>query len=184
MNIIYRKANIGDAYGIRYVAAYSWLESYKGLLPDSYLKNKIKNIDLELDRTINYIKNNSNYMVCLDNDRIIGICNYGKCNINKYNNYGRIEALYLLEEYQKMGIGKEMFRIAVEDLIDKGYKKLELECLKGNKTIDFYKKYGGMIVDTVDYYLREIGYVKADIVVFENINMLYSKLIDKRIKKV
>ena len=183
MNITYRKANVNDAYGIRYVAAYSWLESYEGLLPNSYLKNRIDNITTGLNKTINYIKNNPNYTVCLDDDKIIGICDYDRCNMDKYSSYGRIGALYLLKEYQGMGIGKEMLRIAVEDLINKGYEKIELECLKENKTLSFYEKYGGEVVDTIDYPIDGVGNVLADIVLFEDINMLYDKLLGKNIKK-
>ena len=39
-----------------------------------------------------------------------------------------------------MGIGKELFKIAVEGLIKMGYKKMMLECMTGNDTLNFYKK--------------------------------------------
>ncbi len=182
MNITYRKANINDAYGIRYVAAYSWLETYKGLLPEEYLIDRIKNIKEKEQITKDFIKKNPNYTIALDENKIIGICNYTNCNINEYHNYGKIEALYLLKDYQKLGIGKELFKIAVEDLIKKGYQKLELECMKGNNTIDFYKKYGGKIVKTIDYPINRVGNVKADIVIFEDLNKVYNKLINKKVR--
>ena len=45
MNIKYSYLTEEDAYGIEYVAAHSWKETYMGLLPDEYLDNKnIKNM--------------------------------------------------------------------------------------------------------------------------------------------
>ena len=44
MNEIIRKASIEDAYGISYVSAYSWTETYTGLVSDEYLAQKINNL--------------------------------------------------------------------------------------------------------------------------------------------
>lgn len=41
MNISYRFANENDAYGISYVSAYSWMETYNKLLPKKYLEDRI-----------------------------------------------------------------------------------------------------------------------------------------------
>ena len=44
MEINYKIADENDAYGISYVSAHSWNETYKGLLPDDYLESRIKSI--------------------------------------------------------------------------------------------------------------------------------------------
>ena len=176
MNISYRKANISDAYGVQYVATLSWYEAYQGLLPMEYLDNRVKTIDKRVNKTEEFIKNNPDYIVAVDNNKIIGICHYTKCDMDNYKDYGRIGALYVLEEYHNLGIGKNLLIMAVKGLMDMGYKKIELECMCGNKTIDFYKKYGGVITETIDYYINGVGNVKADVIVYNDIDKLYNKL--------
>ncbi len=176
MDISYRKAKISDAYGIQYVASKSWFETYCGLLPYEYLNNRLKTIDKRVDKTKEFIKNNPDYIVAIDNNKVIGICHYTKCDMDNYKDYGRIGALYLLKEYHNLGIGKNLLTIAIKGLMDMGYKKIELECMCGNKSIDFYKKYGGVIADIIDYPINNVGNVKADIVVFEDIDKIYNIL--------
>ena len=65
----------------------------------------------------------------------------------------------------------ELFKIAIKGLIDMGYNKMYLECLQGNDTINFYKKYGGKVINTVDFPIKDFT-VKADIVEFIDIKEL------------
>lgn len=184
LNIVYRKANLDDAYGIAYVSAYSWKETYTGLLPDDYLANRISNIDKSLDSTKKFIEEHPNYFVAALNNKIVGICNYDINNNDTYKDYGHIGALYVLKEYQNVGIGKELFKIAVEGLIELGYDKMYLECMVGNDSINFYTKYLGEIDKTIDFLINNVGNVKADIVIFEDLNEVYKKLLSKgRVKE-
>ena len=48
--------------------------------------------------------------------------------------------------------------------------------MTGNDTINFYKKYNGKIVSQIDYPIRTVGTVKADIVLFEDIDEVISLL--------
>ena len=52
MNIKYSYSTEEDAYGIEYVAAHSWKETYTGLLPDEYLDNRIININNKVEKRI------------------------------------------------------------------------------------------------------------------------------------
>ncbi|MBR6907948.1 hypothetical protein IKN40_05680 [bacterium] len=46
---IIRRAVPDDAYGITYVNVHTWYTTYKGLMPDIFLENRLKSID---ERTI------------------------------------------------------------------------------------------------------------------------------------
>lgn len=168
-NIIYRKATIEDAYGIEYVAAHSWKETYSGYMPDEYLDNRILTIENKIERAKNLLKSTNTYYVAEINNKVVGILHYKDSINDKYKDYGYLESLYVLKKYQGLGIGKELFKIAVRGLISLGHAKMYLECLQGNNTINFYKKYGGKVIDTVDFPIRDF-FVKADIVEFNNIN--------------
>lgn len=184
MNVVYRKANLNDAYGIAYVSAYSWYETYDELLPKSYLEDRINNINSSVEKTKSFIRNHPDYLVALVDDKIAGICEYEKSSDNKMLDYGRIGALYVLKKYQGYGIGKELFKRAVNGLINIGYNKMYLECMSGNNTINFYRKYDGKIKETIDFPISNVGNVKADIVIYNDLNELYEKLCYIKIKNV
>lgn len=180
MNIIYRLATPEDAYGVEYVSAHSWKETYQGLVPDDYLDNRVNRIETfdeeRINKTKKFLSNASNYYVALDGEKVVGIL-YVKDNLEEYSGYGHLGAMYLLKEYQGYGIGKNLFRIAIETMINMGYNKMQTECMQGNKTITFYEKYNGHIVNTIDFPINKEINVKADVLLFENIKEILNELV-------
>jgi len=174
--IIYRKATLDDAYGIEYVAAHSWKETYYDYMPKEYLDFRIKNIDNKVEIVKEILSNTDSYYVAEIDKKIVGILHYRQAENKKFTDYGYLEAIYVLKNYQGLGIGKELFKIALQGLIDLGYDKMYLECLQGNQAIGFYQKYGGQIIETVDYPIRDFS-VKADVLTFNNIEEVLSKMI-------
>lgn len=174
MKIAYEEATIKDAHDISYIGAYSWKETYLELVPKVYLENKLNNYanKIEKQKKIIQDKNNTIYIAKVD-DKTVGFVSFGKSENEKYKEYGYVGALYLLKDYQKYGIGKHLFKIALESLKEQGYTKMMLECMSGNKTLDFYKKYLGEIIDTTNYPLNNGNIiVKADIILFDIDNTL------------
>jgi L-amino acid N-acyltransferase YncA len=56
-------------------------------------------------------------------------------------------AIFVLEKFRDMGMGKNLFKAMVEILKKKNIKKLSVEVWKSNKlSIDVHKKLGFMIV--------------------------------------
>ena len=170
MNVTIRKATPEDAYGINYVSAHSWKETYTGLIDDNYLNEKINNIETNIPNTKEFLKDKDTYYVALIDNQIIGILHYDKSDNPEYNEYGKLKALYLLKKYQKLGIGKKLFQIAVQGLIDMGYNKMYLECLKNSPTNNFYQHFGGKVVETIDYPLKDLT-LKANIIIFNNLKI-------------
>ena len=171
MNEIIRKASIEDAYGISYVSAYSWTETYTGLVSNEYLSQKINNLSEKAKKTEEFLKTNHNYLVAVVDNQVVGFCNYRKLE----NDLGKISALYLLKKYQKQGIGKKLFFEGISKLIDLNCNKMIIECMHGNETINFYKHYDGKVIKTIDYYLKNNEKVKVDILEFNNIKNLLNK---------
>lgn len=167
---IIRKASEHDAYGVEYVASYSWLETYKGFMPDDYLLNRVNNIDTRKIRTEQFISEHDNYYVAVVNNKIVGILYF-----NIKDNIGYLEAIYVLKEYQGLGIGKTFFKMALKYFIDNNINDMYLECLKGNPTINFYKKYDGVVVDEIDFPISDFS-VKALVIEFKNIGDIYERI--------
>ena len=181
MNISYRSAKVSDYEGIYYVSCYSWEETYRGFMPDEYLDDRINNFEERSLRTKKYLEHLEfegeieNYLVCEVDGKIVGICQYSKTQNDNYADSGLLGALYVLKDYQGLGIGKELFRLAVVGLMNMGYKTMYLECLVGNKAIDFYKKYDGEIIELIDYPISDFT-VKAEIVYYNHLRNLREKL--------
>ena len=172
MKIVYSSANKNDAYRVAYVVAHSWKETYAGLVPDEYLDYRINDIDNRVESTGEFIENYSGkYMVVKVDDLVVGMCAF---RVDDNRDSGHLDAMYLLNEYHGYGIGKELFKSAIDWFVDKGLNTMTLECMCGNDTINFYKKYGGEITSTIDYPIKGAGVVKADIVRFENIDKIFA----------
>lgn len=174
-NIKIRKAEIKDAYAVEYVAAHSWKETYTGLMPDDYLDERIRTIKDKVPRAEKFISEHSNYYVVEVDEQVIGILYFGEPPKQEYKEYGYLEAIYVLKAYHGLGIGKELFKLSVQKLIEMGYKKMYLECLKGNIAIEFYKKYLGKETKTVDFPIKDFS-VKIDIVEFDNLNLVLNEI--------
>jgi hypothetical protein len=84
MNIVYRKAKVEDYDGIYYVSCYSWDETYRGLLPDEYLDDRINNYEERKLRTKKFLEkleeagDLDKYLVCEVDSKIVGICQWSK----------------------------------------------------------------------------------------------------------
>lgn len=188
MNIKYSYLTEEDAYGIEYVAAHSWKETYTSLLPDEYLDNRIININNKVERRKEFIRTyNGKYIGAKDKDKVIGILAISIPQEEKYKEYGHLEAICVLKEYHGYGIGKELFKIAVNELKKMGFNKMQLECMEDNDTVNFYKKYDGIVESQIDFPIKNVGIVKADIVLFEDLdkvnNLLNQKSNASEIKK-
>lgn len=174
VDILIRKAKESDARGIVEVNTYTWLTTYKGLMPNELLESRIKTIDDRVSKTANSITENDNAYVAIDNDKIIGIMSYGKSRNNEYPESGEIYSIYILKEYQGLGIGKKLFMVGINELINKGYHTMILNVLNGNSTIKFYEKYCGKKVgEKQDSFGNTI--LTESIMYFENLEDIYSK---------
>lgn len=80
INIKIRKAISEDAADIAKVAAYSWLKSYKGLINQDYLNDKISKERLEYstNKTKTLVENTDKYYVATVNDKVVGFVYYEK----------------------------------------------------------------------------------------------------------
>ena len=181
MDFIYRSAKVSDYKGIYYVSCYSWDETYRGYMPDEYLDDRINNFDERSLRTKSFLEkleisgDLDKYLVCEVDDKIVGICNYSDSQDEKYPNSGLLCALYVLKDCKGLGIGKKLFEMAIRGVIGLGYNSMYLQCLTGNKTLHFYEKYGGVVIDNVDYPISDFS-VKADVLYYEDLDKVLKKV--------
>lgn len=139
-----RKANINDSVDIANIHYTSWGVAYADLLPAAYSSqnnNLAKKTDMwqkiivhpDVSVWLAYDDNNQNSL---------GFIGY----FNKGNNY-EITTLYVLPDYQHLGVGSELMKIAFKEILASNPNaKLSLWVLETNiAAINFYKKQGFIV---------------------------------------
>jgi len=141
-NVLYRLAQLEDAQSIVIISLEIWRTTYKGLIKDEIIEARFDTINNRIEKTIDLIKNGNEFIVAESNHEIIGYIQFCKSVDNEYLESGQIKALYIKDNYQRMGIGQILFLNALNELRLMRYKKVVIDCLIGNKANEFYLKMG------------------------------------------
>jgi L-amino acid N-acyltransferase YncA len=129
-----RKAELGDAQGIAKVHVDSWRTTYKDIIPEDYLNN------LSYEQRTKLWKKNitreDSYVVIAENKegQIIGFADARRKENNEVRNSCDLTSIYLLENYQGIGIGKKLFKDLFMNFKQKGFEEIFVEVLEENKT--------------------------------------------------
>lgn len=173
-NFSIRKAIPNDAYGICFVNAHTRYATYKWLLPDKFLESRISNIEEKAKKVRELIENDGKYLVVENTEtkETIWMLIYWPSRNSEYPNSWEIMAIYILPEYQKLWLGKKLFLAWIEELIKLWYKDMIINVLKWNNAINFYKKYGGVVVWEKSDEIWKIT-IYEDILYFANIESIH-----------
>ena len=118
------KSKKEDCKAIAEFVTRTWNETYRGIVNDEFLDN-LENT--EEKRYINAINNfdeksNMQYIIKKDN-KIIAYLKLSKIKDDEYKEYIELQSLYVLKEYQKNGIGKELIQKAFNEAKKQDIKK-------------------------------------------------------------
>ena len=167
MNI--RKANGSDAKAIVDINNIVWKNTYKNILPESVFKEKEDNREEDIKKMETYIAENKvGALVVEDLGKVIGFATYGPTTVDKYKEAGEPYAIYVLDEYQGRGIGKELFNEVKKELIKEGYNGMVTKCLADNPAVLFHEKMGGVLFNTTEVLFGEFP-ATENFYYFENI---------------
>jgi ribosomal protein S18 acetylase RimI-like enzyme len=134
-NFRFRKANLKDSTGLAYVHVHSWRTTYEGIVSHEYLQSL--SIEEREQKWVQILSGSHHTYVCeVDDGKIVGFVSFGKERSGEFE--GELYAIYLLEEYQGKGIGKELFGIAATGLKKQGYNSMWVWVLKENPSKHFY----------------------------------------------
>jgi ribosomal protein S18 acetylase RimI-like enzyme len=150
--VIVREANVGDAAQIARVHVESWQTTYRGILPDSFLDQ------LSYDRRAEYwvetLSNatGSQFMYVAEADlgnnrkRIVGFAMGGPERTGDPVYKGEVYAIYILEAYQRQGLGLKLVQAIVERLVQSDMHSMLIWVLGQNASRRFYESLGGQEV--------------------------------------
>ncbi len=132
----------------------TWNQTYRGIVNDEFLDNLEKTEEKRYINAMNSFDKRSNmqYIIKKDN-KIIAYLKLSKIKNDEYKESIELQSLYVLKEYQKTGIGKELIQKAFNEAKKAGYKKMIIGCLEENKSNGFYKKMGGKFIKKREFNL-------------------------------
>jgi GNAT superfamily N-acetyltransferase len=145
--IIIRESTLSDANDVAAIHVKSWQQSYRSIIDEHYLQNISFSDRLELRKKI-LQRNDPNqiHLVAVYEETIIGFCDAGSAFESTANYRGEIYAIYLLEEFKKLGVGHRLLQAANEFLAQKKLLPYVAWVLKENHSAcAFYQKNGGII---------------------------------------
>lgn len=158
-----RQATEEDVIGIAYVHVETWRSTYTGILPDDYLQsltieNRAKNWQRNLKtlHTTTFIAEN-------DVGDIVGFAAGGPNQSRDPYYQAELYAIYILDAYQRKGIGKQLIKPIIQILEAKKYENIIIWALEENSNRAFYKSLGGQLVASKSIsicgkVLNEVGY--------------------------
>jgi ribosomal protein S18 acetylase RimI-like enzyme len=86
------------------------------------------------------------YVAEVSGHGVVGFADFGEPRESVGAYEGELYAIYLLPEFQRMGIGGRLFRLGVEFFIRQGRRSMYLLALEANPYRAFYEKMGGRVV--------------------------------------
>ena len=133
-----RKASPQDAYGLAEVHSLSSQAAYAGFIDPQFLKTRT------IQHSLDVFKQNGCAEVWLAEQagRIVGFC---RIHVEEANGQplGEIAALYLLPQFQRQGIGRQLMQTGIEQLRLRGCQTIILWVLKTNDSArQFYQRCG------------------------------------------
>lgn len=157
-----RKANLKDVKGIAVVHTDCWKTTYSGLMPDSLLANlSYEQSETRFKTKIEDMPSNQFIFVAVDEfGRVVGFVHGGAERSGGFEDFGEIYAIYILNDYQRIGVGKKLVRASVTSLKKSGFNKMIIWVLKNNKYEKFYKDLGG---NSTEVKIEELKDTKLDL---------------------
>ncbi|MCT4479165.1 GNAT family N-acetyltransferase [Peribacillus frigoritolerans] len=146
--MLIRQASVADAEGIAIVHVDCWRTTYKEIMPSDFLDNL--SYEKRKDIWIKNINRDSNYVYVAENNegKIVGFIDGGKRDTNQVENSGDLTAIYILENFQRMGIGKKLIKELFLKFEALGFKTIFVEVLEDNKSRFFYEAFGAELLKT------------------------------------
>ncbi|CAN5376894.1 hypothetical protein BH10ACI2_BH10ACI2_21940 [soil metagenome] len=163
MPISIREAGEVDVAAVSQVFVDSVRSSFACIYPDEYLDalsvEKREQIALERFSRVGYRL----FVAETATGKAVGFVDCGPSVLENVVHERQIYSLYLLSEYQKLGIGKKLFKACASRAIGDGYNELCLDTVKRSPYRKFYDKIGGIVLGGGEH---QIGNEKMDTVIY------------------
>lgn len=166
--MIIREAKVEDAAGMARVQVDSWRTTYTGILSDEELSYLSYEDSERRWRTFIFRgtePRNMSYFFVAENEagQIVGYISGGRTKEYDPDFQGELFAIYILQEYQRQGIGRRLTEALVEKLLQVEMTSMIVWVLAKNPSRHFYETLGGQPIRRDEQESRMISYGWTDI---------------------
>ena len=145
---VVRPARLDDAPGIARVQVISWRTTYPGMIPQDYLDSMDE--ALFVGRWSERLRHESSRratFVAEDDGRLVGFATGGPEREGDARYHGELYAIYILQEWQGEGLGRELADAVAGVLVERGLRSMLVWVLRDNHAARaFYERLGGVYV--------------------------------------
>lgn len=138
-----RAATIDDAPAIARVHVASWRSTYRTLLPGDFL-DSLSEVGYA-ERWQRFIGEAGNLVYVIeDAGRLVGFASGGRERAGEAGYKGELYAIYVLDDFQRRGYGRQLLHAVVEGLKKMGLDDMIIWVLRDNAPArKFYEELGG-----------------------------------------
>lgn len=145
-NLVLRPAVNADSSAIARVHIAGWQSAYRGIIADEYLDS------LSIDQRQAFWRQQMHHEPCLlqvaeePARGVIGFA-YAGAHYGSFHEYrGEIHAIYVLDQFQRHGLGRQLFAAAAAALLTANFQTMMVWALKQNPYRKFYERLGGQLL--------------------------------------
>ncbi len=155
-----RRATPQDAAAISQVHEASWRNAYAGLVPYGALARMLNRRDVAW--WTNAIRKSTLILIIEMDNKTVGYATLGPNRVSTFPFEGEIYEIYLLPEYQGVGLGTKLFLDAINELKRRNYEGAVVWVLSDNQpAISFYENAGGRAIANGSEYFDDKKLIKT-----------------------
>jgi GNAT superfamily N-acetyltransferase len=141
-----RPASLADSLAIARIHVAGWQSAYRGIVADEHLDS------ISIDQRQAFWKQQMHHDPCLlfvAEDPVRGVLGFAFAgahhgNFREYT--GEIHAIYVLDQFQRRGLGQLLFKHAMRALTDARFPNMMVWALRENPYRKFYERMGGTLL--------------------------------------
>ncbi|MGC2235367.1 MAG: 3-deoxy-manno-octulosonate cytidylyltransferase [Pyrinomonadaceae bacterium] len=156
--ITFREAKFEDIPQIARVHVRSWQKSFAGITPQEHLdKMSVENRIGAFEQAFSQKSFYKMFVAETPESGIVGFADFGAAQVDKSFD-AQLFAIYFLQEFQRKGIGENLFRRCQKEMTAHGFKSMCLDTLEISPYRKFYEKMGGRVVGEDTHQLAGIEF--------------------------
>lgn len=138
-----RDAVVDDAQAISTVHVTAWQTTYRGILPEATLDGL--RVENRTRRWLELLGQPERHTLVVEDEceGIVGFADGGRERRGDLCFAGELYAIYILQDFRRMGMGRILVRRIAAQLLGDGFPDLMVWVLKSNPYRNFYQKLGG-----------------------------------------
>jgi GNAT superfamily N-acetyltransferase len=155
--VVVRPATLADAAEIAAVHVESWHTTYRGIFPQVAIDAQTIERRLALwTHALQMLSGARNLVVALRGNEVVGFASFGPLRTDgpPIEGEGELNAIYLRENAQRAGIGRQLFNAGARWLGQAGFNAMRCKVVRGNPASGFYLHLGGQLVATATFELE------------------------------